>query len=128
MNPITGEKIININGIDYVMRFTWRGLSEIEHKYGDNPNLFDPETIANVAAIGLRDRHEEMTAERIMDLSPPLIPFAKSVQMAIQWAYFGAEAIPKGDDTVKKNLKAGGLSERIKTLLPGVFRRLNFGG
>ena len=35
MNPITGEKIITINGQAYTLRFTWRALSEIEAKYGE---------------------------------------------------------------------------------------------
>lgn len=128
MNPVTGEKLINIGGSDYVMKYTWRGLSEIEQKYGENPNLFDPGVIAHVASIGLRDRYPDMTADMIMDLSPPLIPFAKGVQLAIQWAYFGPEAIPAGEErSVKKNLKAGGLWQRIKMLCRAAFLRLSFG-
>jgi hypothetical protein len=121
MNKITGEKIITINGQDYVLRFTWKALAEVGTKYGDTPNLFNAEIVANVAAAGLRERHQEMTAEKIMELSPPLVPFARDVQMALQWGYFGADSVPKTDaDNVKKNLQKGGLLRHIKRLFnPG---------
>lgn len=128
MNKITGEKTVVIGGQDYILRYTWKALAEVEEKYGDKPNLFNPEVIAYVAAAGMRDRHPEMTADEIMRLSPPLIPFARDVQLALQWAYFGAEAIPKDDAPVKKNRPAGGLWRRIVTLLRRAFRRPNSGG
>jgi hypothetical protein len=112
MNKITGDKVIEIDGQKYVMRFTWRVLSEIEQKYGDKPNLFDPEVIATVAAGALSKRYPDMTAERIMELSPPLIPFANAVQEALKWAYFGAGDMPLQDD-VKKNRQTDGWLTRI---------------
>ena len=128
MNKITGEKTVVIGGQGYTMRYTWKALAEVEEKYGDKPNLFNPEVIACVASAGMRDRHPEMTAEEIMRLSPPLIPFARDVQLALQWAYFGAEAIPKDDDApVKKNRPAGGLWRRFVTLLRRAFPRRNSG-
>ena len=117
MNPITGEKNIILGGKNYVLRFTWRALAEIETKYGDNPNLFSPETVAFVAAAGLKDNHPDMTAEHIMKLSPPVVPFAKDVQEALQWAYFGAEVVPvtPGDEVKKKSHEVGlfGLIRRL---------------
>lgn len=115
MNPLTGDKLTHINGVPFTIRFTWKALAEVEHKYGDNPNLFDAETVAFVASAGMREKHPDMTAEKIMTLSPPLIPFARDVQEALQWAYFGAESLPAfPDDDVKKNdhLK-GGLWKRF---------------
>jgi hypothetical protein len=117
MNRITGEKKVIINGQGYVMRFTWRALAEIEAEYGDNPNLFSPDVLSRVAAAGLRDQHPDMTPEKIMDLSPPLMPFCAAVKEAIQWAYFGAEQIPQtGTGDVKKNRLADMLSRLIKRL------------
>jgi hypothetical protein len=112
MNPVTGEKKIIINGVPYVMKFTWKALSEIEQRHGDKPDLFNAEIVADVAAAGLRERHPEMTAEVLMNLSPPLAPFIRDVQQALQWAYFGPEAIP-ADKGVKKNRPAAGLWRRI---------------
>ena len=119
MNRITGEKNVIINGQGYVMRFTWRALAEIEAKYGDNPNLFSADVLSHVGSAGLRDSHPEMTPEKIMDMSPPLMPFCVAVKEAIQWAYFGAEQIPRAEspaDSVKKNRLAGMLSRLIKRL------------
>lgn len=128
MNKITGEKITVIGGQDYILRYTWKALAEIEEKYGEKPNLFNPEVIATVAAAGLRGNHPEMTAEEIMRLSPPLMPLVRDVQTALQWAYFGAEGVP-GDDgkDVKKNHPAGGLWQRITTRYLSAFRPSNFG-
>lgn len=111
MNPITGEQEIDIAGKKYILRFDWQALSELQAKHGDAPNLFNAEVVASVASIGLR-KYPEMTAERIKELSPPLIPFANSVQRAIQYAYFGGEALPKDDD-VKKNRPKAGLLQRL---------------
>jgi len=116
MNPVTGTKRVDINGKGYTMRFTWAALAEVEAMYGDNPNLFNAEILSRVAAAGLRAFHPEMTPEAIMELSPPLIPFAKEVQQAMQWAYFGKEAIPEAKENVKKNLLMAGLSRLIKRL------------
>lgn len=119
MNRITGEKKVMINGQGYVMRFSWRALAEIEAEYGDNPNLFNAEVLADVAAAGLRDKHPDMTPERIMELSPPLMPFCVAVKEAIQWAYFGAESIPQTSTAgeVKKNRLRDTLSRLLKRLL-----------
>lgn len=126
MNPLTGEKQVLINGQRFLLRFTWRALAEVEARYGDNPNLFNAEVVAHVAAAGFKDKHPDLTAERIMELSPPLIPFAKDVQEAIRWAYFGPEEPPKGD-SVKKNRLAGGLWPRILRLCRSAFPRWTSG-
>lgn len=115
MNKITGEKIIKIAGQDYILRYTWRAIAEITQKYGDNPNLFSTETIAYIASAGMREKHPEMMPERIMELSPPLIPFAQAVQAALTWAYFGIEEAPK-EDGLKKNSPETGFLRRIKRL------------
>lgn len=124
MNPITGEKAVTINGARYVLRFTWRALAEIESQYGDNPDLFSPEVLAGVAAAGFAARHPELTAERIMELSPPLAPLAKDVQQAMQWAYIGNTPVADKTEDVKKNPATGGRWRLIAELLRRVFRLL----
>jgi len=107
MNPTTGEKVIAINGERLTLKFTWKAIAEVEAKHGDTPNLFEPETVADVAAAGLRDRHPEMTAERIMELSPPLVPLARDVQEALQYAYFGPEELPAVPGQKKSRMRGG---------------------
>jgi len=118
MNPITGEGKVEIAGQEYTIRFDWSCLAEIETAHGNDPNLFNPDVVASVAAIGLKKYHPEMTADKIKELSPPLIPFAKEVQLAMKYAYFGNDPIPESNKTEKKsNQQRGGLWQRIKQRL-----------
>jgi len=114
MTAITGEKELVINKKKYVVKFTWKALSVISEKYGDSPNILKPEVVADVASIGLIDRYPEMTPEKIMELSPPLMPFANDIQTALKWAYFGNDNIPELDE--KKSPKKIGFLTHIKTL------------
>jgi len=123
---ITGMKITTINTGQYYLRYPWAVLAEISSKYGESPNLFEPETVAFVGSAGLRERHPEMTPEKLMELSPPLIPFANDVQMALQYSYFGDKGVPD-DDGVKKKRTLIGWLRRIKMRLSRVFRRRSSG-
>ena len=104
---ITGLKETTINGKSYSLRYTWAVLAEVAEKYGDSPNLFQPETVAFVGSVGMRENHPEMTPEKLMELAPPLIPFANDVQQALQWAYFGDQGVPDGDGVKKKRTLTG---------------------
>ena len=112
MNPVTGEARIDICGTAYTIRFDWAALAEISRAHGDSPNLFSPEIVASVAAVGMRRHHPDITAERIMELSPPLVPFAESVQRSLQWAYFGPEDPPK--EGQKKSPQKTGWWQRLR--------------
>lgn len=117
MNPITGECEIEIAGRKYTLRYDWSALAEVEAAHGDSPNFFNAQVIASIAAVGMKRNHPEMTPEKIMDLSPPLVPFINTVQAAMQYAYFGAGAVPdKKEDEVKKNTSplTAGLWRRLK--------------
>ena len=114
-NPVTGHKQVDIGGRTYTLRYPWKVLSAVSAAHGDNPDLFDIETVASVGAMGIDD--PEMTPERIMEISPPLIPFAKAIQEALHWAYFGGGPAPVADkDEKKKHLTADGLWRRLKRL------------
>lgn len=110
MNPITGEAEVKIQGKKYTIRFDWEAIAAVNAVHGDNPNLFDTVVVASVAAIGMKKYHPDMTAERIRELSPPLVPFATEVQRALQWALFGAEEPSKAE---KKSRKKTGWWRRI---------------
>jgi hypothetical protein len=112
---ITGHKRVKIGGKSYTLRYPWKVLAEISAAHGDNPNLFDIDTVAAVGAMGIDD--PEMTAEQIKELSPPLIPFAKNVQEALQWAYFGNEPLPAADPAEKKSpRRMAGLWRHLRRL------------
>jgi hypothetical protein len=107
INKVTGEHGILIDGKEYILRFDWTALSEIEQAHGANPNLFQPAVVASVAAAGFRRRHPELTVERLLELSPPFWPFAQAVQLALQWAYFGPEAVTDGAKKKPPMIPAG---------------------
>lgn len=113
INKITGDNEIAIAGRVYTLRYDWRALAEVVQRHGDSPNMMNPEIIASIAAIGLAKCYPEMTMDVIMELSPPLIPFSRAVQEAIQWAYFGPQAVP--DSIKKKNSRPkDGLWRRLR--------------
>ena len=61
-----------------------------------------------------------MTMERIKELSPPLIPFANQVHLAMKYAYFGnskEKQDDKPEDVKKNDRKRVGLWQHIKRLL-----------
>jgi len=109
---------IRLRGQTYALRFTWDSLAAIEEAHGENPNLFSVDIVSSVAAIGFKEKHPELTAERIKAISPPLLPFAQSVQKALQWAYFGPEGIPEESEEEKKRASPikGGFWRRIARL------------
>ena len=107
-NPITGTAQVEIGGKQYTIRFDWEAIAQVNAVHGDGPNMFDPIVVASVAAIGMKKYHPEMTAERIRELSPPLIPFAAAVQQALQWAYFGAEAPPQAEKKSRRSRQQAG--------------------
>ncbi len=115
---ITGAKNTKINGQSYSLRFSWAALAEVAQEYGESPDLFDPKVLAFVGSAGLREKHPEMTTERLIEMSPPLVPFANDVQQALTWAYFG-DKTPIGGDVKKKLPLIGWISHTVKRLLPG---------
>lgn len=114
MSKITGEVDIDLCGEVYSIRFDWDALAAVKDAHGDAPNLFDSDVLASVASMGMKKRHPELTPEKIRELSPPLVPFANTVQQALQYAYFGGEALP--DDDEKKSPQKTGLLSRISRL------------
>jgi hypothetical protein len=116
MNPIKGEIDVDMWGRRYTMQFDWSALAEVSAMHGDSPNLFSPDVVASVAAIGFKRHHPDITEEKIKELSPPLVPFARVVQTALQYAYFGLEEIPpptEEDQKKNKSQKKAGLWRRI---------------
>lgn len=102
MNTLSGETEISLDGKLYILRFPWTSLAAVIEQYGEDPNLFDVKTLASVTAEGLRARYPEMTAERILKISPPLIPTGMAVQAALNAAFFGPNGPPTEGAEVKK--------------------------
>lgn len=115
LNKITGHAEVDICGAKYTIRFDWGCLAEISERFGEGPNMFNPDILAKIAAIGMKKYHPDMTADKIKEFSPPLVKFAKEVQEALHWAYFGPESIEQQEE--KKNPTKIGFWRRIKFAL-----------
>lgn len=95
MNKYTGEVGIKLDGKEYTVIYDLRALAAIQSKYGnDTIATLRAETItamemADILSIGLKRHHPEMTADVILDLSPPLIVMSDAVNLAIAYAWFG---------------------------------------
>jgi hypothetical protein len=126
MNPVTGEAQVDIGGTLYTVRFDWAAIGTVTAAHGDSINWFSPAVVASVAAAGMRRSHPDMTAARIMELSPPLVPFSLAVQQAFQWAYFGNEEVP--DDGQKKSPKRTGWWRRFAQRVVTALTRKRSGG
>lgn len=93
-NAISGVIPISLGGKEYRLQYTWNAITAISRKFGDETNLFDPETLSEVIAIGLHKHHPDMTAVDVADASPPIIEAITVVNQALQYAYFGDKEPP----------------------------------
>lgn len=93
--PHAGEARLTIDGKEYTLVFDWRAFSMLG-KAGftgmESLTPYEPEKLANVLAIALARHHPEMTAERILDLSPPFLPVINALARAIAYALTGPGA------------------------------------
>lgn len=112
-NPISGIIPLPLNGTEYRLQFTWNAVAQISRKFGTNTNLFDPDILAQVVAIGLQKHHpEQANAEFVMEASPPLIDVINIVTKGLQYAYFGEKGAPAN---AGNPLMAGGRKPTEKT-------------
>lgn len=101
-NAYLGESTVNLSGKAYTLVYTWRGLAEIQTKFGGNilKELFSglsPLTVAEIIHIGLKKNHPEITLDHVIDSSPPMIPTLQALDRALALAYFGADGIPTSE-------------------------------
>jgi hypothetical protein len=94
-NPIAGTVPFEIDGTTYTMRLTWHGVAQVRRAYPDGYNLADPEHLAVIMSIAMNAKHPEMTADRIMDLSPPLETAIEAVSTLINYSWWGQKTPPE---------------------------------
>ena len=128
-NKILGIKRVNIHGETYQIRFTWAEIAEIEANCGAaGPELGDLKGLATTAAIGMRAFHPEITAEKLIAMSPPVFVLQAAVSEALRFAYWGGK---NPDDVVAEQTgakKKFAPWRRFSRWLSGlVYRQANFG-
>jgi len=99
-NNYTGETEFLFDGHSLNLCYDWRALGEIQTKHGATilKELFsgiNPLIVADLLLIGCKKHHPDMTLDKILDMSPPLVAAIKAVDKALERAYFGADGMPK---------------------------------
>jgi hypothetical protein len=103
-NRYTGETEVRIAGQTYTLLYDWKGLAELrtinkEHNLFSASGEFDPERVAKVLEIGFRRYHSDMTAEKIMDISPPFMEVMEMIDRAMNRAAYGQDTPPVRETT-----------------------------
>lgn len=95
-NKITGEVMLKMGGVDYTLQYTWRAQAKLNALLENNDidvvlNGSDPEKLAAIITFGLEKHHPEITADFILEQSPPLIPTVTTLIKALNYARFGSD-------------------------------------
>lgn len=103
-NKFTGEVPITIGGKKCSLVYDWKAIAAVQTNYGNSPisellSVANTRALAVLLSIGLEKHHPEITAEQILNESPPYIPAVKAVDQALAYAYFGADDV----SSIKKN-------------------------
>ncbi len=106
MSKHTGEFLVNLGGQSYRLIYDWAALSRIQDEVSKDA-LIDlpaakPSEIAKLLSIGLNRNHPEMTAEKLMELSPPIISVLGMIDAAIAYAYYGSDGMKPLEEGEKK--------------------------
>ena len=109
MNKYLGEVEYQIGDKKGVLVYNWKALSKIHSEYGrqvlENLAEMSPEVIAKVMAIGFEAKTPDITADIIIEESPPLIEIIQIVNEALSCAYFGADKVQKAKQEVDSSKK-----------------------
>ena len=97
-NKYTGATPLMLNGKKYTLVFDWRALAKLRSQFNDKDisNLLNEGQIGDIAAIvaiGLEKHHDHMTAETVIEISPPLMTTLESLDDALTFAYFGPDGV-----------------------------------
>lgn len=100
MNPYSGEYPVKIKDKDYILVFDWSAIAKVHAMHGNQAigslfAEFKPEVLADIMVAGFSRHHPELTAAKIIELSPPYLPCVQAVDRAFAYAYFGTDTVPE---------------------------------
>jgi len=95
-NQYTGEYQLKLGGQDYTIKFSWRALGDLKTLYpqmGVQEMLqsMNPYIIADMIVCGAKEKHPELTQDKVLDLDIPIIPVVEVLDEAITAAYLGPD-------------------------------------
>lgn len=96
MSAYDGTVALKMGGTEYTLVMDWAALADVQTKHGENcfEGLYaqrDLKKIADMVAAAAKRHHPELTAKKVLELSPPLIGTLKVLDEVLAIAYFGAE-------------------------------------
>ena len=101
-NKYVGEVSLDIAGKKYILRYDWNAIGKLKTKFGPDFDQkisrasieSDMVIMAVVLAIGLERHHPgKLPVEKIIDLSPPVVPVVDAINKAIVYAYHGTTEV-----------------------------------
>lgn len=102
-NDIAGKTEVTLDGKTYTLRFDWDVIAEMTQEFPGGYNLMDPRHLSKILVYGLRHMNPDLDEQKIMGMSPALIPTMEAVGAAINCAYFGNPDGPKEAEEPKEN-------------------------
>lgn len=111
MNKYTAETQIDMAGGKYTLSFDWAARAAFKSLYADDEAISkalskgadEPELLSNLVAVCLKKHHPEITAEFVMQNSPPIVPLSSALQSVILYSLWGPDGPPSEDSEAKKN-------------------------
>jgi hypothetical protein len=82
---------IVIDGHPYKAEFTWASFAKIRTKHGEEPDLLNPDILAEYTVAALNRHHPMVTIDQIMKASPAMVPVARAIRTAINRLFWGDE-------------------------------------
>lgn len=77
---------LSLGGKDYKLKYDWTAIDKIQNMFLGTQDLNKPHDLAEIIVIGLQVFHpDKLTAEDIMAMSPPLVPTAERVGVALSY-------------------------------------------
>ena len=98
--PHAGEARLEIDGRELVLVYDWRAFSMLGRAGFSGLEAltpYEPERLAEILAIGLARHHPEMTAARIIELSPPFLLVIDAIARGIGYALAGPDKVRPPD-------------------------------
>ena len=119
-----GDVLLKMNNQSYFLKYDWRAINRLINEIGPKFDEdiaaasagYETPTIATALSIGLDACHPgEFPVDRIMELSPPLIPAMAAVNDGLMIAFYGSTDPP--ENTEKKTPIRSWILNRIRKVM-----------
>lgn len=120
-NKYTGDVALRLDGWpDYMLRFDWEALAALQSQFGIDQALKliasrDANALLEIAVIGLRRHHPEVTADTLRGHSAQMLPLMARVGEALALAYNGPGEDPANPPNRAARRAAARKSRKTKT-------------